>query len=71
MKFQLNSSLPQKVQLLETVNKYLLVLGEERFTLHHHQNTDDEEWFNIFNSSNSHVDDRTFDEVLNYWEENF
>ena len=71
MKPQLSNPLPQKIQLLETVSKYLLILGEERFTLHHFQNNEDEEWFDIYDSSHNSVDDKTFDEVLSYWEENF
>jgi len=63
--------LSQKIQLLETVNKFLVVLGEEKFTLHFYQSKDEDEWFEVFNSSNNSVDDNTFDEVINYGEENF
>lgn len=67
------SQLPlnQKIQLLETVNKFLVVLGEEKFTLHFYRNEDEDEWFEVFDSSNNSVDDNTFDEVINCWEENF
>ena len=67
------SQLPlnQKLQLLETVNKFLVVLGEEKFTLHFYRNEDEDEWFEVFDSSNNSVDDNTFDEVINCWEENF
>jgi hypothetical protein len=66
-----SQSLSQKIQLLETVNKFLVVLGEEKFTLYFHQNEDEDEWFEVFDSSNKSVDDNTFDEVINCWEENF
>ena len=60
-----SQSLSQKIQLLETVNKFLVVLGEEKFTLYFHQNEDEDEWFEVFDSSNKSVDDNTFDEVIN------
>ena len=63
--------LPLKVQHLETANKYAVFIDNDQFTLIHYQTEELEESFEILDLNQNPVDEKTFDEVLEYWEDNF